>query len=253
MMAAMVEAAHHEPADDPAVESHAMGALSPRAMAPQILTGGVAPLVVYQIARHAGVADASALALSSVPPAASVVGSWAWRRRLDPIGTIALVSIAAGLVAMGLLHGSEVMLKMRESVVTGLFGVICLVTLAVPVKPAMFVMGRALTGASDRQRVAEFDDLWDVPEARRVFVVLTAVWGVALVAEAAVRAALALTLSTGTFLAVTPIVNWAVLGSLIYFTIAYVRARRRDAPGGAGGLDVAGAVVMAVTEPPAGE
>jgi hypothetical protein len=229
----MVEAAHQDKlsASAPAPESHALGALSPRALAPQILTGGVAPFVVYLIARHAGMADASALAVSSVPPALSVLGSWAWRRRLDPIGTIALVSIGAGLVAMGLLHGSELMLKMRESVVTGLFGLICLVTLVAPVKPAIFVMGRALTGGSDRDRVAEFDGLWEVPESRRVFSVLTAVWGVALVGEAAVRAALALTLSTGTFLAVTPIVGWCVIGSLIYFTITYVRARRRDTLG----------------------
>jgi len=40
------------------------------------------------------------------------------------------------------------MLKMRESVVTGLFGVVCLLTLVLPVKPAMFVMGRALTAGA---------------------------------------------------------------------------------------------------------
>lgn len=229
----MVEAAHQDPASAPAPqpESHALGALSPRALAPQILTGGVAPFVVYLIARHAGMADASALALSSVPPAVSVLGSWAWRRRLDPIGTIALISIGAGLVAMGLLHGSEIMLKMRESVVTGLFGLICLVTLVTPVKPAMFIMGRALTGGADKDRVAEFDGLWEMPEARHTFVVLTAVWGIALVAEAGVRAVLAVTLTTGTFLAVTPVVGWSVIGSLIYFTITYVRARRRDTLG----------------------
>jgi hypothetical protein len=228
----MVQAAHHDQQDasaDP-VESHALGALSPRALAPQILTGGVAPFVVYQICRHAGVADATALALSSVPPALSVVGSWAWRKRLDPIGTIALMSIGAGLVSMAVFNGSELMLKMRESVITGLFGFVCLVSLVAPVKPAMFVMGRALTGGADRSRMVEFDALWDQPPARRVFVVLTAVWGVALVGEAGARAVLALTLSTGTFLAVTPVLGWSVIGALIYFTISYIRANRRDNP-----------------------
>jgi hypothetical protein len=176
------------------------------------------------------VPDSTALALSSIPPAASVLGSWAWRRRLDPIGVIALVSIGAGLAAMAALGGNELMLKMRESVVTGLFGVVCLLSLALPVKPAMFVMGRALTAGADRSRLDEFDTLWEMAESRRVFVVLTAVWGVALVLEAALRAVLALTLATGPFLAVTPVVGWTVIGSLIYFTIAYVRARRRLVP-----------------------
>ena len=209
-------------------EDHALGALSPRALAPQIFTGGVAPLAVYVVARHAGLSDAAALALSSVPPALSVVGSWVWRRRLDPIGAIALVSIVAGLVAMAALGGNELMLKIRDSVVTGLFGLVCLVSLALPVKPAIFVMGRALTSGQGPHRLAEFDGLWDEPRARRVFAVLTAAWGVGLVGEAAARAVLALTLPTGPFLAVTPVLGWTVIGGLIAFTVAYVRARRRD-------------------------
>ena len=210
-------------------ETHALGALSPRALAPQFLTGGVAPFLVYALCRHLGVPDSAALALSSIPPALSVLGSWAWRRRLDPIGLIALVSIGAGLAAMATLHGNELMLKIRESVVTGLFGVLCLLTLVLPVKPAMFVMGRALTAGADRSRLDEFDALWEAAEARRIFVVLTTVWGVALVLEAAVRAVLALTLATGPFLAVTPVVGWSVIGSLVYFTITYLRARRPSA------------------------
>lgn len=210
-------------------ESHALGALRLRTLGPQILTGGVAPFVVYEIGRHYGLADSIALALSAVPPALSVLGSWAWRRRLDPIGAVALISIVAGLVAMAFLNGNEVLFKMRDSVITGAFGLVCLVTLVAPVKPAMFVMGRALTGDADKDKVGEFDALWEEPRARRVFTVLTAVWGVGLVAEAAARAALIYVLSTGVFLAVTPVVFWVVLGSLIYFTVTYVRASRRRA------------------------
>ena len=212
----------------------ALGALSLRALAPQILTGGVAPLAVYLVARHAGVGDAVSLALSCGPPAASVAVSWARRRRLDPIGAIALVGIVAGLLSMAVLGGNELVLKMRDSVVTGLFGSLCLVSLALPGRPAIFVMGRALTAGRGRHGVAAFDSLWDEPEARRVFVVLTATWGVGLVGEAAVRAALALSLPTGPFLAVTPVLGWTVIGGLIAFTVAYVRARRRDVPTPAG-------------------
>ncbi|HUC37010.1 MAG TPA: VC0807 family protein [Acidimicrobiales bacterium] len=218
-------------AADPSVvaEDHAIGALSLRTLAPQILTGGVAPFVVYQIGRHFGLADDVALALSAVPPAVSVLVSWAWKRRLDPIGAIALISIVAGLAAMVFMNGSEVLFKMRESVVTGAFGVICLVSLVTPGKPAMFVMGRALTADAGKQHVAGFDELWEQPRARRVFILLTLVWGVGLVAEATVRALLVYALPTGTFLAVTPVLFWVVLGSLLYFTVTFVRSSRRRA------------------------
>ena len=212
------------------IESHALKALSLRTLGPQILTGGVAPFVVYQVGHHFGLADSVALSLSAVPPALSVMASWAVRRRLDPIGVVALISIVAGLSAMAVLNGNEVLFKMRDSVVTGAFGVICLVTLVAPVKPAMFTMGRALTADADKGSVADFDALWDEPRARRVFTVLTAVWGVALVVESSVRATLIFALSTSAFLAIAPILFWIVLGSLIYFTVSYGRASRRALP-----------------------
>ena len=211
------------------VESHALKAISLRTLGPQILTGGVAPFVVYQVGHHFGLADSVALSLSAIPPALSVIASWAVRRRLDPIGVVALISIVAGLSSMAVLNGNEVLFKMRDSVVTGAFGVVCLVTLFLPVKPAMFMMGRALTADADKGSLAEFDALWNEPRARRTFTVLTAVWGVALVVESSVRATLIFALSTSAFLAVAPILFWTVLGSLIYFTVRYGRASRRAA------------------------
>ncbi len=218
---------------DAGAESHAIAALSIRRLAPQILTGGVAPFVVYELGRHFGLADPTALALSALPPGVSVVASWAWRKRLDPIGLIALIAIVAGLVAMAFLNGNEVLFKVRESVVTGAFGFLCLVSLVLPVKPAMFVMGRALTGdatsGSDasEERVREFDALWEEPRARKVFVLLTLVWGIGLLGEACLRTSLVFVLSTGAFLAVTPALFWLVLGALLWFTVTYVRSSRR--------------------------
>ena len=213
----------------PTAEDHALGALNPHRLLTQALTGGVAPLVVYEIGRHAGLADATALAVSAVPPALSIVVEWAWRRVLNVIGAIVLVGILLGLAAVLVLHGNELLLKMRESVVTGLFGLVCLSSLALPVRPALFHVGRALAGAGDRERGREFAALWEEPRARRVFTVMTAVWGIGLLLEAGVRAALAAELSTGKFLTFSPVVGWVVIGSLLYWTITYTRASRARA------------------------
>lgn len=209
------------------MEDHALGVLSPSMLLRQALSAGVAPVVVYQIARHAGVSDTSALAWSAAPPAIAIAAEWVWRKQINVIGTIVLTGIVLGLGAVTLLHGSELLLKMRESVVTGLFGLTCLTSLVLPMRPVLFHVGRALAASADRQRGADFDLLWDQPAARRVFVVLTLGWGLGLVTEAGIRAVLALELSTGRFLAVTPVVGWVVIGSLLWWTFRYVRAARR--------------------------
>lgn len=211
----------------PSSEEHALAAMSPRALLRQALTGGIAPLVAYELARRAGVADATALAISAAPPALAVVAEWLWSRTVNAIGVVVLVGILLGLGAAGVFHGDELLLKMRESVVTGVFGLVCLVSLVLPVRPAMFHMGKAMAGAGNPEARREFDELWELPPARRVFRVVTLAWGAGFVLEAGVRAALAFELSTGRFLAVTPVVSWIVVGSLTYWTISYVRASRR--------------------------
>ena len=55
------------------------------------------------------------------------------------------------------------------------------------------------------------------------FRVLSVVWGVGLVVEAAFRLTLADVLPTGTFLAVSPFLTASVVGSLFAFTALYTR------------------------------
>lgn len=213
----------------PTIEEHALAALSPTMLIRQALTAGVAPFVVYEIARHAGLADVTALAWSAAPPAIAVAVEWLWRRQVNVIGAIVLTGILAGLTAVTLLHGDELLLKMRESVVTGLFGVLCLSSLVLPMRPALFYIGRALASAGDKGRRADFGALWDDAQARRVFTTLTLTWGVGLVVEAGLRAILALELPTGRFLVLTPVVGWVVVGSLLFWTMRYIRTARHNA------------------------
>jgi hypothetical protein len=56
---------------------------------------------------------------------------------------------------------------------------------------------------------------------------IIALVGVGLVGEAVVRTVLALTISTETFLVVAQIINWSVLGGLLWFSVASARAGER--------------------------
>ena len=57
---------------------------------------------------------------------------------------------------------------------------------------------------------------------------VTAVWGVSLVGEALLRMALAMTIPTQAFLVISQIVNWTVLGGLLWFSVVSTRAGERQ-------------------------
>jgi len=210
-------------------EDPILGALKIRALAPQLAAGGVAPFLVYQLAHHQGLADSTSLALASIVPALWVAGNWAWRRRLEVIPGLALFGITIGLVAVLALHGSELVLKMRESLITGTLGLAFLASLVLSERPAIYHLGRAMASGQGPAARADFESLWGEERAHRVIHVLTIVWGIGLAGEAAFRALLALWLPTGTFLALAPVVGWVVIGSLMWFTVGYIRNSRQRA------------------------
>lgn len=198
-----------------------------RQLAPRLVVSGVLPLVGYAVLRpHVG-SDAVALASVSIFPVVDIAIERRRHGRFDPIGVIALVGLTIGLASALLLHGDATLLKIRESVFTGIFGLICLGTLAAR-RPAMWFLGRAFSTGGDPEKVAEFDEIWDLPGVPRRFRFITAVWGVALVAEAVVRTALAVGVSTERFLAISPVLNWGVLGGLLWYTTIFSR-RGEDA------------------------
>ena len=146
--------------------------------------------------------------------------------RLEPVGIIALIGITLGLIGAVAFHGDPTLLKVRESMITGVFGVICLVSLLAP-RPTMFYMGRAFSTGGQPQQVAEFNELWALPAVPRRFRMVTAVWGVGLVAEAVLRTVLALSIPTQDFLVISQIVNSTVLGGLLWFSVASTRSGER--------------------------
>jgi hypothetical protein len=197
-----------------------------RDLAPRVLFGAVAPLVGYSLIRPYVGSDAVGLAIVSVFPVLEVAYERRRHGRLDPIGLIVLVGLAASLVGALVFNGDATLLKLRESLITGGFGVACLVSL-VARRPVMFYLGRAFETGGDSEKVAEFNARWEIPGVAWRFRLVTAIWGVGLVAEAIARTALALSLPTSTFLAVAPVLGWVVIGGLLWLTTVYSRAARR--------------------------
>ncbi len=193
-----------------------------RLLAPQLVVAGVLPVVAYAFLRPHVASDATALAAVMVFPIAEIAFERLRHGRFEPIGIIALMGIAVGLVGALVFHGDATLLKVRDSLFTGVFGLVCLGSLGAR-RPAMYYLGRSFATGDDPAKVREFDTIWELPGVPRRFQFVTAVWGVALVAEAVARTGLALTLPTQTFLVLSPVLNWGVIAALLWFTTSYTR------------------------------
>lgn len=202
------------------------GPPSMRAMAPSIVAGALIPLSVYYAIRHQVANDAQALMIAGVLPAAWVTYEWVRNRRLEPIGAVVLFGFLVGVGVSELLGGNSFVLKVRDSVFTAVFGLVCLASLAAR-RPVMFYVGKALSAGDNEERQAAYDAMWELPTVPRVFAVITICWGIGLFLEAGARIVLAVVLPTGPFLAVSPALAAAVFGGLFAFTLSYSRRARR--------------------------
>ena len=219
------------------------GAPSLRNMAPSVIGGAIVPLTVYYTVRSHVSSDATALIIAGIFPAVWVAFEWVRHHDIDPIGAITLFGFIAGVAASELLGGNAMVLKIRDSVFTALFGVVCLVSLRAR-RPMMFHVGKALSAGQDDEKRAAYDELWEEPIAQHAFAVITATWGVGLIAEAGARVVLALVLPTGPFLAASPVLAFVVFGGLFAFTLRYSAGQRQRADE----LDAAAATAAGVPE-----
>lgn len=196
-----------------------------RSIAPQGLVAGILPLVVYAMIRPQLSSDAEGLLIILVFPVASTAYEATKAKRLDPIGMISMTGITLGIAGALTLHGDAMLLKVRSSAITGAFGAGCLISLTFA-RPIMWHLGRAFATEGDTNRQQVFDTLWVLPQVAGRFKIITAIWGVVLLAEAAIQVSIALILSTGDFLAVSLVLNVTALTGLLMGTRAFVRASR---------------------------
>ncbi|MEU8459832.1 VC0807 family protein [Streptomyces sp. NPDC029003] len=207
-----------------------------------ILTIGlnvVAPILTYNtLTGDHGWSEFSALLVSGVWPVLDSAVHVAWRRKLDEFAIVTLVFLViTAFVTLVGAHSARTLL-IKDSAVTGLFGLLCLATLLAP-RPLMFYFGRKFGTDGTKEGVAEFNGLWQYPDFRRVMRHMTAVWGVAYLVEAALRVVLAFTLPTSTMVILSPFLIYGFLGGLILWTIRY--SKRAQAEGEARAAALAGA------------
>ena len=183
-----------------------------------------APLVAYKVLRSAGTTAVTALLLSGVFPALGVTVGVIRHRRLDVVGALVLAGIAVGTI-VGLISHSARLLLVEGSVPTAIFGVACLGSLWAR-HPLMFSFAREFTGP-DTAKGQEMTRLWQYEGYRRIFRVITAVWGVAFLLEAALRVVIVYNTSTGTALTISKVTPFLFAGIMVAWTVAYGTHQKR--------------------------
>ncbi len=185
-----------------------------------------APLAAYKVLRSAGLSAVSALLLSGVFPALDVIISAVRNRRLDVVGALVLAGIMVGTL-LGLVSHSARLVLLEKSVPTAVFGVACLGSLWAR-RPLMFSFVLELAGP-DTAKGQDLTRLWhDVAGFRRDFRVITAVWGVGFLVEAALRVVIVDNVSTGTALVISNVSPFVFGGIASAWTLAYGAHRKKQ-------------------------
>jgi hypothetical protein len=178
------------------------------------------PYLTYLVLHGQGVSTVTALVAGSVFPIAFIGYHAIGQRRLDGFGLIIVATIAAG-AGLALVSGNARIYLVKESLVTGGFGLALLASLLGP-RPFMFYAGRKFATDGSPAGRAAWDSYWPQSTTfRRSNRVMTAVWGAAFVIEAAVRVVAAYSLPTSTVVALSTVVPLVVLGLLLVWTFAY--------------------------------
>ena len=197
-----------------------------RRIAANLLPGVALPgLVYFVVSRSAPVLIA--LAAASAVPAAHAVLRLLRRRRPSAYGLVFLVLTGCSVGLAVWLH-SPMFILARGAVLSGLLGLAFAVSALVK-RPltrtfALFLSEEHRDG---RRRLAA---RWSHPKVTSVFTVLAGGWAALLILSAAQQAALIVTVSPGTVMAVEPPVQAFVTLAGTVLSVLYVRrAQRRHA------------------------
>ncbi len=205
------------------------GRMALRAMygsGPSFLFNIVLPFVGFQVLRHEHVSTVTALIMVAIFPLAATLYGFIRTRSGDIFSIMALVFIVAGITS-SVIIGNARFILIKESFFTGLFGLVFLGSLLRD-RPLGFYFGRRFASQGERARMEYWDSLWQYPQFRHSQRVITAVWGVGLIADAAIRVLLVFVLSVTAFMIASQILFFGIFIALFMWMMAYARRRKRE-------------------------
>lgn len=198
---------------------------SGRAVLVEALVNVILPFVIYSYG-ESPLGAVPALLASSTPPIMWSLVEFARHRRVDALSVLVVSGIVLSLLAM-LGGGGVRFLQLREKLVTGAIGLVFLGS-AVIGRPLVYELARASMRRKSEQEAQQFEALQVHAGFRRTMTIMTLVWGLGLLADFVISAALVFTLNIRSYLIVNPIIGYGTFGGLSLWSFLYgQRAKRR--------------------------
>lgn len=208
----------------PASKNNDSRGMSFRRMLPTLLINAVAPFLINMLARpYMSIVDA--LLLASSVPALFTLAGLIWKKRIDAVGVLVVVSLLLTAV-FALAFKSPRLLLLQSSAVSGLFGFVMLISLLFP-RPVLFYIVRSILTRNDPQRLASFNADWSFPQFRSFYRLLTTVWGCVTVVQLLLHVLLVFNLPISLMLVLSPILNFAVVMPVAHWSMLYFRKNKR--------------------------
>lgn len=179
-----------------------------------LVVNGLIPWGMYMLLSPY-VGHLMALSIVTLIPLVENIFHFAKHRNLDVFGGLMLMTFILSLV-MVLLGGSEKMLLLRESMITGVVGIVFLSSLLLN-KPMIYHLASRFT------HVTNIEQKWQNAYFRKMMRNMTLIWGVLLVLEACTKVVMIYELSVGEVLALSSVVLYSFVGVAIGLTVVYRR------------------------------
>ena len=158
--------------------------------------------------------------MTAVPPVLYSGYGWVRTHSIDPISIITLFLIVVSMLMALLVHDPRLFL-LRDSYLTGAFGLLCLLSLPSPRPLGYYVYRWAFVRTPEQ--LARLNAGWQVPYARFVRRLVTVVWGLVFLGEALLDTFLVYHLPTAQWVAIHPLLFWGTMLVAFGWAILYSR------------------------------
>jgi hypothetical protein len=189
----------------------------------EIIVNFVLPYFIY-VKTDLIIGQVHALILSSLPPIIWTIARSLYSRKTDAISLLVVFGILLSLLAF-IGGGSVRSVQLRQNLVIGFIGLVFLSSIALR-RPLILPLARATILRSAPGNMQTLDALQAKGEFRRDMTILTAVWGLALLAETAAACALLYCMPIQEFLIINPVLGCGAVGGLVLWSLWAVRRWR---------------------------